>query len=333
MTAREELHLPAVHALHLAELVKRWGAAPGALFDGLGLDEARLADPAARLSIAQVNAVVARARALTGEPGIGIHLGFQMRVSAHGLLGFAAMTAPRVRDALVLAERFAPTRTNALALHLREDRDAASVVLEELGDLGEARDAILFALVVGIWQIGSALTERPLDGSAELAIAEPAYFARFGRGAPRVRFGQPANRLVFARSVLDLPLSMADPAAQRLAMEACERSLAELGERGQLVQSVRAAARTEDGAFRTLDDVASAVGVSPRTLKRKLAAHGVAYSDLVDDERREAALLLVRSPSLSLDEVAEKLGYSDVANFRRAFRRWTGVSPAAYRRS
>ena len=57
------------------------------------------------------------------------------------------------------------------------------------------------------------------------------------------------------------------------------------------------------------------------------------YSDVLEEQRREKALLLLRSPSLSLDEVAEQLGYSDTSNFRRAFRRWTGVSPATYRKT
>ena len=68
------------------------------------------------------------------------------------------------------------------------------------------------------------------------------------------------------------------------------------------------------------------------TLKRKLATFGVTYSDLLDEQRLEAALLQLRADAASIDAIAERLGYSDTANFGRAFRRWTGISPAAYRR-
>src|SRR4051794_37519122 len=89
----EERSIPAVHALHLAELAGRWGVTADLLFAGLELDVAMLSDPKRRLSITTVEALVTRAKALTGEPGLGFHLGLQMRISAHGYLGFAAMAA------------------------------------------------------------------------------------------------------------------------------------------------------------------------------------------------------------------------------------------------
>jgi AraC-like DNA-binding protein len=328
----EEPHLPAVHALHLAEIVRRYGHAPAELYAAIGASAEALAVPDARLGVSEVEALVARARALTGEDALGVQLGFQMRVSAHGYLGFAAMTAPTVREALAAAIRFAPTRTNALALALHEKASLASLVLEERADLGTARDVVLMALVVGIWQIGNALTGKTLTGTADLAFPAPAYAARFATKAPSVRFGQPCNQLVFDASVLDLPLAFADPVARQLAVAQCERSLDALGESGRLIARVRELVYAQDRGFRSLEDVASALRVSSRTLKRRLSLQGVTYSDLLEVKRREVALLLLRSPSLSLDEVAEQLGYSDVANFSRAFRRWTGVAPGAYRR-
>jgi AraC-like DNA-binding protein len=334
MTAspHDELTLPAVHALHLAEVVRRAGTDASRLFAELALSEDALAKPGARLSLPQVEALVARARALTGDDAIGIQLGMQMRVSAHGYLGFAAMTSPTVRDALDLAQRFVPTRTNAIALAVHVRGDRASLVIEERGDFGTARDAVLFALAIGIWQIGIALTGRMLEGSAELAFPRPSYFDRYELFAPKTRFSQPANQLVFDASVLDLPLSMADRASQQLAVEQCERSLEALGLDGDVLDRARRLALKDEGGARSLDEVATALALSPRTLKRKLATHGVTYSDLLDEQRLEAALLLLRAEGGSIDDVAERLGYSDTANFGRAFRRWTGISPAAYRR-
>ncbi len=72
--------------------------------------------------------------------------------------------------------------------------------------------------------------------------------------------------------------------------------------------------------------------VSERTLKRKLAADATTYSQLVAEERRALATRLLRSDELSIDEVAARLGYSDATNFTRAFRRWTGMTPRAFRR-
>jgi AraC-like DNA-binding protein len=81
----------------------------------------------------------------------------------------------------------------------------------------------------------------------------------------------------------------------------------------------------------TLDEVARALHVSSRTLKRKLTEHHTSFSRIVDAHLRGQALLLIDDPRLTIDEIADRLGYSDTANFARAFRRWTGSAPGAFR--
>lgn len=333
MTAsRPEHSLPAAHALHIAELVDRWGVAPRRLLDDVGLDAESLAEPEARLPIATCVRLIERARALTAEPALGVHLGMRMRASAHGYLGFAAMSAATVREALELAMRFSPTRTTALELRLHEGAGEAALVIEERADFGPARDFVLAALVVGIWQIGHALTGRPLTGRVEFAFPAPDYLARFQRFAV-TRFEQPVNRMVFDASVLALPLVFSDRVATRLAREQCERELGALRPEVRLAARVRGLLAEDDRGFLSLEQVAARMHVSARTLKRRLALQGVAFSSLLEEEQRDRALALLRSPELSVDEVAERVGYSDAANFTRAFRRWTGTTPAAYRKS
>ena len=337
MAAIDEASLPAVHALHLGEVVARFGIAPAELFDGVTeggepLDARTLSDPAKRLPLGTISLLIERARLLTGEPGVGFHLGLQMRVSAHGYLGFAAMSSSTVGEALELAARFAPTRTEALALRLHRAGELASLVIEERVPLGEAADVIIFALMVGISQIGAALTGQSLDGMADVRFKEPDYMPRFTSvfGA-RIRFNQPSHQLVFDARLLDLPIALADPAALRLARDQCERELERLGEAGSMQARVRAALGKPLG-FRSLEETAALLAVSPRTLKRRLADEGKDFSLLLEEERRDRAFLLLRSPETTVDGVADALGYSDTANFTRAFRRWTGTTPTAFRK-
>lgn len=326
--------MPGVHALHLVELAARWDVTAKELLAGTDLTVATLADPATRLPIATFERLVERARARTGEPGLGFHLGLSMRISAHGHLGFAAMTATNLRDALEIAVRFAPTRSAALGLALEEEEERAIVVIEEHHPFGKARDAIILSLVVGIWQIGNALTGRPLRGGAEIAFPEPEYFARFASLMPGpVRFGAPRHELVFDRKLLDLPLVLSDPAAERLAREQCERELAAIGPRAEVVAAVRANLPCDDGGFHSLPRVAKKLHMSVRTLKRRLEQDGTSFSELLDEQRRAKAMLMLRRDDLSVDEIADRLGYSDAANFTRAFRRWTGTTPKSFRTS
>lgn len=324
--------LPAVYALHLVDLVGRWSVSPEAMLEGLGFTRESLANPSLRLSLTTTNVLIERALRLSGEPGLAFSMGLQMRLSSHGYLGFAAMTAGTIRQALELALRFIPTRTLALALRLHVEGERASLVLEERVDLGPSREFILVTLMIGIARIGRAVTNTEIAGDADLMFDEPPYFARFAHLAPgRVRFGQPSNRLLFDAKALDLPLEMADPVAMELAREQCERELSALGRDDRTLLTVRELAPLPDG-FRTLEDVARLLHVSPRTLKRRLSDHGTSYSALIEELRQERAHLLLRDGTLSREQIAERLGYSDPANFARAFRRWTGKTPGQARR-
>jgi AraC-like DNA-binding protein len=183
----------------------------------------------------------------------------------------------------------------------------------------------VLALIIGIWQLGQALTGKPLDGTAECAFAKPAYALPDGN---RLRFGRSSHRLVFATSILDLPLVSADVTATRLATTQLERELAAVIDAG-LPGRIRSA--LGEGLDRPLPEVAKQLHLSTRTLKRKLAEHGTTFSTIRDDLRRQRALLLLDNRGLSIGEIAGRLGYTELPNFTRAFRKWTGMTPLAYR--
>jgi AraC-like DNA-binding protein len=325
--------LPASHALHFVELVRRWDVSDRDLLAGLGFGVDDLVDPHLNIPLATVVALIERARSLTGEPALGFHLGLQMSISAHGYLGFAAMSAPTLREALELAIQYAPIRTTSLVLHLEVTGTSAALVIDENADFGSARDVLLLGLLVGLWRIGNTLLGREVtESSIDVTFPEPPYYARFRHANPRVRFSQTANRLVFDPSLLGAPLVSADPAALRLAQDQCERLLESLGTDSRVVERVRRLVLRRDTGVRSFEELAMAVRVSPRTLRRRLADARVSFSTLLDEARRDRALQLLRSRDVSTKDVAERVGYSNVANFMRAFRRWTGRTPAAYRR-
>ncbi len=325
-----DAEIPGANVADLLRLAQLWKVPAAVLLAGTGLTEEALREPASRVSLEVAAQIVERAQAATGEPALALHMGMQMRLSSHGFLGFAAGAAGTLRQALAIAERFAATRTSAIGLTSHLEGSKVSVVIEERVPLGRMREFTMLTLIVGIWQIAQALTGRRLLGTAECAFAPPPYLARLGAStAEMIRFGQPAHRLVFDAAILDIPLRSPDPVALELARDQCERELRALVDAG-FVGRVRHAIDGGDG-LRMLPAVARTLHVSTRTLKRKLAAHGTTFTALVDDLRRQRALLLIEDAGLTLAEVAARLGYSEPPNFTRAFRRWTGVTPAAYR--
>jgi AraC-like DNA-binding protein len=234
------------------------------------------------------------------------------------------MTASTVREALELACTYASTRTSAIGLALYVEGEIASVVIEERTSLGAIREVIVIALALGLWQLGQSLTGRTLEGVAECAFARPAYLD--GLHVERLRFDQPNHRLVFPAAELAIPLVSADPVAMQLAREQCERELAALDT--GISARVRGALH---GRNASLVALAKSLRMSPRTLKRRLADEGTTFSAIRDDVRRQRALLLLDNRGLAIGEIATLLGYSELPNFTRAFRKWTGITPLAYR--
>jgi AraC-like DNA-binding protein len=325
--------VPSGVLLDVIRLAGRWDVTADDLLVGVEIPREILDDPLARVPLASYLAVVDRARTLTGEPGFGFCMGLQARVSAFGHLGFAAMSASTVREAIEVAVQFAPMISTAMTMRLRVESGVASIIVEERAELGNLRDVIILARLAALWTIAMSLTGEDLKGTAEVTIPEPPYHARFEHLVPPLTYGRPTNRIVLRAEALDVPLIMADPVALRVAREHCEKALDSISSGGRLVRTVRQMLSKPDGGFLDLEEAAEAVHMSPSTLKRRLMLQGYSLSMLLQEERRDRALLLLRSSALSIDDVADRLGYSSVQNFARAFRRWTGSTPAAYRLS
>jgi AraC-like DNA-binding protein len=322
------------HALHLIEVVKHWHVSGHELLEGTGLSLEALDEPRAQLPVPTLMALLERARRLTGEPAIGMHNGLHTRATLYGHLGFAVLSASTIREAIDVSLRYGPIVTTALSVRLRMERREASLIVDEHADFGSARDIVLMASIIALWQVSRSLTARDLTTStAEFALPEPVYSARLAVSGLRMRFDRPVHRLVFDARSLDLPYTMPDPVALKLAREHCQHELDSLGLNAGLPARVRGLISKPGGGFRGLEEVAAALKRSARTLKRQLAAQGVTFSELRERELSERAMVLLGSSDLSLAEIAIRLGYSNVTNFERAFHRWTDTTPAEQRRA
>lgn len=336
MSSFSESHpgLPAAYVLLLLDVVKRWHVDEKELLAPSGLDREQLTAPTLRLPLDTVNTIYTRALELTEEPGLPFYIGMQMKLSSHGFIGFAAMTADTVAQAIELAERFISLRLMGFALRLEIHGDEACLYLSCDLNLQPLRDTAVAALMVGLGQMAQVLTGETLYGVADIDIPENKRFAEFSHILPaKIHFAQPENVIRFAKAYLDLPLVMSDTSSSQLAIEQCERELVAIGHTNRFVRQVRDLIHDEHDGFRSVEAVATILCMSERTLKRQLAQDGTSFSDILEDLRRQRAVLLLRQDVQSIERIAELLGYSDVANFTRAFKRWTGTTPSQYRRN
>ena len=278
-------------------------------------------------------ALLERARLLTGEPAIGLHIGLQTRPTLYGSLGFALMSASSIPGGHRDLDALRVARNDGVHRPLPERQARASLIVDEHADFGAARDIVILSTLVALWQVSRTLTGRELNttATAELALPEPRYSARLAGSGLRMRFDRPVHQLTFDARYLDLPYTMPDPMAAKLAREQCDRELEARGLNGGLPERVRGLIHDPGGGFRRIEEVAAAMRRSPRTLKRQLGAQGVRFSALREDELRLEAVTLLRSEDLSLAEIAARLGYANTTSFERAFLRWTGRRPAKLR--
>src|SRR5258708_39749304 len=112
----------------------------------------------------------------------------------------------------------------------------------------------------------------------------------------------------------------------------CERSMAESPGGTELTRQIRSACLNNPDRFPTAEEVAELLGLSLRTLHRRLARDGLSYQSVLDSMRRRVATEFLENTHLSMDQVAERVGFADATSFRKAFRKWTGHSPTHYRR-
>jgi AraC-like DNA-binding protein len=325
--------LPASYARQTVEIAAERGIAPERVLAGTGLSLAMLDAPDLRLAASDAARVVRNALELTGDPGLGLEFGLRTTPNAHGYVGFAAMSAGTLREALDLGTRFVHLRQRDTGLRVSVQGEYLVLEARENHELGGLRGFFLEALMVGFYNMSAVLLGEPKpSGELWFDWPEPGYYARFRDRLPAVRFSMPSVQVRLLASYLDRRLIMPNASAVRNAVEQCEReqALSDPG-RDNLLERVRAQLAPGPDGYADLERVAERLFMSGRTLKRKLQERGTSFRALLDDARFRQARHLLENPDLDIQQVASALGYRDPACFTRAFRRWSGRTPSQAR--
>jgi AraC-like DNA-binding protein len=170
--------------------------------------------------------------------------------------------------------------------------------------------------------------------SFEFDYPAPAHSDLYGRelGVP-VRFDRSHTAMVIPESLLDRECATADPAMFASAIDRLEAKQRQLDDEHSVIGHVEVLLDASGDAGVPVEEAASALGMSRRSLTRRLSEAGTSFRAVRDHHRRSRAELLLRDRSLDLDEIAWRLGYGNVANLGRATRRWFGMPPGRYRHS
>lgn len=300
-----------------------------------GLSEAGLAAAAVEVDFERFEELIRNAYAMTRQPALGLLVGQQMVVASHGMVGFAAMSSQTVREGLELIARFTRIRTSMISMAIERSPGGLRLRFEQNRALGVLYRPILEAILLSISnELGPFSGGACRVRSAAFSFEAPGYEALARRlFGCEVRYGASWTGLEVPPEGLDAPLRTADPSALKEAARLCEQELERLTSGESTGSRVRRVLSGEGTRFPSLQSTARALHLTPRTLHRRLLAEGTSYRALREEVRRALALEHVRSGHLSVKEIAHRLGYSDVANFRRAFKRWEDAPPSAFRSS
>ncbi len=302
-----------------------------------GLHSAQLADSAFMADLTHLRALLEAALQATGEPAFGLLLGERLRVGSHGILGYAALQSESLRQAIGLVEQYLALRTSLVTLQQLAEPAAGCLHLQvrSVYALGRSEHSLLEAVLLAISNLFVALSPGGVRlRQVSFPFAEPAYAALASElfGCP-VRYAQPWAAVTLDAALLDQPLQLADPQAFREAEQLCQRELLRLDTarqaQGSLTTRVQRLLLERQQALPGLQATARLLHMTPRTLHRHLQAEGTSFQQLLDQLRHRLALEHLRAGRLSIQAIACSLGYRDVANFRRAFKRWQGVPPSA----
>ncbi len=287
--------------------------------------------------------VLRNAQNIASRPDWALALGNQLNVNSHGALGFAALSAPTLGESLETLAAFARIRAPYLSFKFEQlqDRFYFTVVPEfELGELEIALNEIVLQIVDSL--ITVVLGSRGPGIKVMLSYPAPTYASDYARffTAP-CEFSQDFSGVELPSGLCRVPCPLHDEHSYVASLARCRQALAEVIDPTDTVSRVRnlisayyehLETGTNNSEAPTLESIAATLCMSPRTLIRRLATQGSGYREMLEKAQRDTACRLLGQARYSVYEIAMLLGYSDAANFGRAFRRWLGMAPGQYRR-
>jgi AraC-like DNA-binding protein len=328
------LRMPAVYVQHLAREL----ADERRLYAGTGISRSDLRGPNAQISVADNLRCVANATRIARHGAWYQEWATRIAEHFHGPLTAAWLSAPTLGDGLDLFVRHFPARIPYMHIRSHARGDRFVIEMRPLTDVGSLLPLLVEVPMLILQQyIGTIRSSRGPEAVTELAYEAPAYRRAYARWfESEVRFAASRNALDIPAAWRGMPNLSFEESAWRAALRRCEDGNDPQSPRS-IVNRLRAAfcdAFDQDGAgttLPTLDGMAAALGMSPRTLIRRLRSLGTTFHDERDELRRIRAREMVEAGELSVTGIAEVLRFSDPPNFGKAFKRWFGVSPGEYR--
>jgi len=330
----------------LTELIAEYKVTPKQLLKKASLSptiEKTLLEPSARseinLTATQLNNVFMAALELSNDDLLGLTYGARINRLPQGILGYALLASTTSGDALNVLVRYHRALLPSVNIELSKNEQSLSLRAHAHGvefALDKFYCEVIYAgiLTAGSMLLGDEQTTKQSNAALSLDYPKPdngheLYLAIFG---PQTRFEQTRRELRFDVNSLSARLSSSNPTAQAIFQRECERLLPKSDNSGVLSEKIKQLLISAKLDFPNSDNVAEQLHMSESTLRRQLKKEGVGFQQLLDEVRAKLAKEYLTNTQLPIAEVASLVGFSDSANFRRSFKRWTQLTPSEFRK-
>jgi len=301
----------------------------------LTLDEVR--NPHTLTSVGQYITACDNILHAGADLSVAFAVGARLHLSAYGMYGYALMCSPTMKDFFDFAVRYHLLATPTLRLGWRQEGELAIWEFTEIYSEMMSSDLRDFLVRVQIMQ--AATHVRDVAGADH-----PPIRALFGL-EPRPRavnderhlgcaclFGQPAHELHYAASILDKTPELGNRLTRAMLEETCDRLIGQARTTSGITGEIYQLLMRAPNQFLSTQAIAEKMGMTERTLRRRLTDEDSSYAQIIDEVRKKLALEYLRTTRMSVEDIAWKVGFSDSSNLRRAVRRWTGRTVGNIRR-
>jgi AraC-like DNA-binding protein len=285
------------------------------------------------LTAQQLDTISNNAIEMSKDSQLGLLVGSSMDISSQGIFGYAIITSTTIGDALKLMVRYNKALLPSIDVKMLSRENRVEVIIKAPHLRDDLERFYIELLYAAIMRSGNTLIPKGrasvhVEFQYDVPYDKAPYQQLFGS---KVKFNSARSVLSFDETSLDLAIVTANPVARDIFRRECDRLLSRDTHRGMISERVQEVLLQSGTEFPTSMRVANQLHMSESTLQRRLAKEGYKFQQLLDQVRNKLAHEYLTGTQLTINEIASLLGFSDTANFRRAFKRWSKQTPTAVR--
>ncbi|MBL7479479.1 AraC family transcriptional regulator [Legionella bononiensis] len=301
----------------------------------IGIDSVRVHDPLAYLSMAEFKQVITSAYSLSNCPYLGLVFGQSLSIVNHGFLGYAAMSSPTLGTAIQTTLSYLNTRTSLLSLELHQAANQKRAYIQIISLTEDpvisrfmTELAIIHFMKMRSFLINSSIPCPRID----INYAKPDYADFYEQVfQTEVVFDAQCSRVWIEAEELYAPINFADDVSYQLAKNQLQEIAKNLTSKEDLISKIKTIVLNHSLNHLSMEEIASKLCMTSRTLRRHLQKLQVTYQELLDEVREQKAKTFLLNNGISITEVSFLLGFNDTSSFTKAFKRWTGLTPSEYK--